>query len=113
MGHPQGLNLSDFFGLANFFKIPHLVSTNKIILPKHLLIKHFFHSKIFLHQKFLLTKIFLTKICLTQQKKFHQKLCSDPKFIGSISFDPGLVHGYGETQSGTIHGLRESHSWLW
>ena len=23
------------------------------------------------------------------------------------------IHGYGETQSGTIHGLRESHSWLW
>ena len=22
------------------------------------------------------------------------------------------IHGYGETQSGTIHGLRESHSWL-
>ena len=23
------------------------------------------------------------------------------------------VHGYGESQSGAIHGLRESHSWLW
>ena len=22
------------------------------------------------------------------------------------------IHGYGETQSGAIHGLRESHSWL-
>ena len=79
------------FQQKNFLIETHCFNQKKIWLKIFFKQKIFSTKNIFHHSIFWPKKYFVQQIFYQKFYQIYQKLCSDPKFIRLITFDPGLV----------------------